>query len=155
MSRGFTKQVPQLVAQHPGLTANELAVLALQEGYGSSARDPEYSLAQTLLKEHREGRLPCVESRRVNGKLRFWPASGDTDGSRRMADAPSPGKPPGSVTVVLPDELQGDVDALVAVGVVPSRGEALLLLASKGSQTWVGLGDVRDGLRQLKDRLVV
>jgi hypothetical protein len=72
--RGFTRAAWQLIHETPGLTAEEYADIALKRGLArSNSRDPRQSLATTLGKGVREGRMSGIRREQVDGKLRYFP----------------------------------------------------------------------------------
>lgn len=77
MQTGFSHEVaPGLIRQHPGQPSRFYARMALDlKLAGSDALEPEYSLASTLAKEVREGRLREIEVRKIGRSLRYFPAT--------------------------------------------------------------------------------
>ena len=75
MQHGFKSVARQIIEERPGLPADEYARIALQRGLcGSDSTNPVFSLASTLRKEYREGRMPDLRAEKVNGRLCFFPA---------------------------------------------------------------------------------
>jgi len=80
MQTGFSHEVaPGLIRRHPGQPSRFYARMALDlKLAGSDAVNPEYSLASTLAKEVREGRLREIEVKRIGRSLRYFPAISQT-----------------------------------------------------------------------------
>ena len=78
MKQGFTYQVaPKLIREAPGMTAPEVAVLALNRGLcQSDASDPVFSLASSLAKMVRDGLHTEVRREFIN-KWRYYPMPGN------------------------------------------------------------------------------
>ena len=76
MQTGFSHEVePGLIRQHSGQPSRSYARMALNlKLAGSDALEPEYSLASTLAKEVREGRLREIKVRKIGRSLRYSPA---------------------------------------------------------------------------------
>lgn len=127
MQKGFKKVVVSLIRANPGHTPEEYATMALDHGLcGSDSRDQVFSLSTTLRKEVREGRMPEIKAVKVNGKLRYFPADYDT--GQRVALP----KKDSAVTILLPPDVTKNVDILVELGSLGSRGDTLIWLAREG-----------------------
>jgi len=146
MKKGFSHGVaPDLIRQKPGMTAQQVAELALNADLcGSDSKTPISSLANTLAKEVREGRHPEVRAERVGGVLRYYPVSDDglPEGSPTVS-LPAKGLYE-TVSIRLPREMAGVADLLVEAGQYSTRSEALAWL--------VGEGILRNELRVKKVR---
>ncbi len=120
--KGFKKLFPQLVEERPGMTAEDYARWALQDGRAASnSKDPVFSLRSTAEKEYREGRLPTVK--KLDG--RFYPAdsyTSDQELSRSLAR---------KLVVVPSDETLRDLDLLIEVKDW-TRSEAIEWLIDEG-----------------------
>jgi hypothetical protein len=77
MRTGFSHNVaPMLIRRNPGRPSRFYAKIALAQNLaGSDALDPEFSLASTLAKEVREGRLREIEVREIGGILCYFPSN--------------------------------------------------------------------------------
>ena len=135
MKKGFSHVVaPDLVRQKPGMTAEEVAELALRRGLCSSdakKTDPKTSLGNTLAKEVREGRLPEIRAERVGGVLCYYPASDGPPRSSTTTTSP-PTSPDEPVSIRLPREKVEVADFLVEAGQFSTRSEALAYLVGEG-----------------------
>ena len=171
MKKGFSHGVaPDLVRQKPGMTANEVAELALSRGLCSSdAKDPVDSLGKTLAKEVREGRLPEVYANRVGGLLRYYPAEvwdmerGETwvlppdaftpDGQapRVAAVTSAPTALSETVSIRLPRDKVELADLLVEAGQFSTRSEALAYLVGEGiARNHPRIEKVRQAVEQIR-----
>src|SRR6476660_3479193 len=98
--KGFTKAAEELIRKRPGLTSEELARIAIDQGLASSnSKDPVFSLKTTLDKEYRERRIPSVSKNRG----RYYPAG------YQVEPEPAPG-PSVAVWVNLPEEQSQRID---------------------------------------------
>lgn len=127
MQKGFKKVVVSLIRANPGLTPDEYATMALDHGLcGSDSKNQVFSLATTLRKEVREGRMPEIKAVKVNGRLHLFPIDYDT-GQRITLP-----KKDSAVTLLLPPDVTKNVDNLVELGSFGNRGDALIWLAREG-----------------------
>ncbi len=128
VQHGFKKVITALVKANPGLTAREYAKMALSQRLaGSDARDPVFSLASTLAKEVREGRMESIKASATK-PVRYYPDE----------RSPKPvGKPNDPITVVAPADLSDTLNVFVEAGKFETRGEALMWLASAGTRLTV------------------
>jgi Arc/MetJ-type ribon-helix-helix transcriptional regulator len=114
--RGFKEVVVRLIGESPGLAAEEYAVTALQRGLaGSNSKDPVQSLATTLAKEVREGRMLGIRAQREHGKLRYFPVDLRPDAARRVRDLVEIGRfstPSEAVTYLLEEGVNAKQSAL-------------------------------------------
>ncbi len=152
---GFKKVVPDLIRANPGLTAKEYAKIALDQGLcGSASQKSEegrvFSLATTLMKEVREGRMPGVKTIEGERPQRFYlDNSTSNEARRKIADdivkkALSRGRSPElaeaqatevwdkPITILLPVDIAQTMDMLVEVSRFGNRSEALIWLAREG-----------------------
>ncbi len=124
---GFKQIVPELIKKHPGLTAEEYASLALEQGLSKSdSKNPVFSLSTTLRKEYREHRMLSIRAEKNGGKLRFYPIdhpSYSKDGLN---------KPNIPISVSLPPIENEIVDILVETGKFKNKNDALLWLVAEG-----------------------
>ena len=152
MRKGFSHgTAPDLIRQNSGLTAPEVAELALNQGLcGSDAKDPIASLGNTLAKEVREGRLPEIRAKQVNGVLRYY----DTLASRTTTPSSGGHAPPITeevVTIRLPPEHVEAADLLVEVAQHRTRSEALAWLVAEGvRQNQPQMERVRKAVEQIR-----
>jgi len=108
MQKGFKKVVAALIRSNPGLTAEEYATIALEQGLcDSDSKNPVFSLSTTLRKQVREGRMPEVKTVKVNGRLHFFPIDYGTDQQVPLHKKDSP------VPILLPPDVVQTVDMLV------------------------------------------
>ena len=138
MRHGFKAVVGELVREQPGLSSDDYAKIALERGLvHSDSRDPIFSLQSTLRKEVREGRMPDIMSRKVGGKLHFFPANHDGVLPAKSGPSTLNLKPDAtaSLTVLVPQEIGAELDLLVELGKAKSRSEALIRLARIGIDT--------------------
>jgi hypothetical protein len=137
MQHGFKKIVVDLVRADPGHTPDYYARKAIDGGLaGSDSADPVFSLQTTLRKEVREGRMPDIIARKVDGKLHCFPSDQNgnvpaTGGSPTVLGV-RPSDAQVTLTVQVPHELIGELDLLVDLGKARSRPEALVRLARTG-----------------------
>ena len=148
MQKGFKRVAPDLIRDKPGLTAYEYAEMALKQHLcGSDSKNPVFSLATTLMKEFREGRMPGIKAvKGHDNKLRYFPKHYDTNKQVASLGNDSP------VTILLPTDVAKNVDMLVEIGKFTSRGEALIWLASEGiGANLQKLQDVEKRIQQIRD----
>jgi len=127
VQKGFKKVVLPLIRANPGLTAEEYASMALEQGLcDSDSKNPVFSLSTTLRKQVREGRMPEIKAIKVNGRLHFFPVG---YGAGQQFGLP---KKDSTVTILLPPDVGHTVDTLVELGSLPNRGEGLIWLAREG-----------------------
>jgi hypothetical protein len=125
MKKGFKKVVPSLVQATPGLTDTEYAKIALDRGLcRSDSKDPIMSLATTMRKEIREGRMPGIKAVKVDGKLHFFPEK-----EIPKTALPNREKP---ITLLPPIEISEVADILIEVGKFENRGDAFIWLMHEG-----------------------
>ncbi|MBM3118312.1 MAG: hypothetical protein FJ006_01940 [Chloroflexi bacterium] len=139
---GSKKVFPDLIRAKPGRTAREYANMALDQGLcGSASKDPVFSLATTLMKEVREGRMPGV---RASGRpMRFYPDSHTSKVSPPNFDKPT--------TILLPTDISETINILVEVGKFENRSEALIWLAREGIKAKsLELAQVKKVVEQIK-----
>lgn len=126
MQHGFKAITPQLIRETPGLSATDYARIALERGLcGSDSKDPEGSLATTLAKEYREGRMPGIRAERVNGKLRYFTADNFVPYTTETKRDPR-------IEVALPPRIAKWIDVLLATEKFAGPGEAIIWLADEG-----------------------
>jgi len=148
MQHGFKAVAPELIRETPGLPAKEYAAIALgRELCGSDSKDPLQSLATTLAKEFREGRMPGIRVEKVGGVLCYFP-----DDSSSVADIQSAQGV--RIEVRLAGDVASDVQALVEVGRCPSPGAAVVWLVWEGAKaqrpTLERIHAILDEIRRLK-----
>lgn len=151
---GFKKIVVELIKKYPGLTAEEYAKMALDQGLcGSDSKNPVFSLATTLRKEYREGRMPSIRAEKIGGKLRFYPLNYPDNKQDKSH------KPDVAITGVLSAEDSESIDALVEIGKFKNRSEALSWLVKEGIKTKQEelnqAKDILNKIRQLKNSLTI
>ena len=137
MQKGFSHEVaPDLIRENPGKTAEELAEMALKRHLcGSDSKTPIRSLAATLEKEVREGRLPEIVRRKEGGQYRYYPAIGSVPKtySGQREQMPSAYQ---ETYETIPNRVPVSdlelADLLTEIGKSSSRGEALLWLIREG-----------------------
>lgn len=152
MKKGFKKIIPNLVKANPGLTAKEYAKMALDRGLCiSDSKDPTFSLATTLMKEVREGRMPGIKAIKGERPLRFYPDNNTSEVSLHNWDKP--------ITVLLPTDVAEATDILVEVGRFGNRSEALVWLTREGIKAKnveiVQAKKVAEQIAQLKQSVLV
>lgn len=152
MQKGFKKVAPGLVQARPGLTDKDYAKMALDQGLcRSDSKDRVFSLATTMRKEVREGRMPGIKAVKVNGKLHFFPEDGTPNGPMPNQDRP--------ITVLLPADVAEAADLLLEVGKFENRSAALVWLAREGIKAkGLELAEVKrvvEQIRQLKQSVAV
>ena len=159
---GSKKIFPALIKANPGLTAKEYARMALDQGLcGSASKDPTFSLATTLMKEVREGRMPGI---RANGRpMRFYPDNyTSNEEMKKIADdvvkktLSNWDKP---ITILPPADIFETISILVEVGKFENRTEALVWLAREGikakSPELAQVKKVVEQIKQLKQSVPV
>jgi Arc/MetJ-type ribon-helix-helix transcriptional regulator len=124
--RGFKEVVVRLIGESPGLAAEEYAVTALQRGLaGSNSKDPVQSLATTLAKEVREGRMLGIRAQREHGKLRYFPVDLRPDTSAHANNGLR-------IEVSLRPDAARRVRDLVEIGRFSTPSEAVTYLLEEG-----------------------
>jgi len=124
--RGFKRVAWQLIHDRPGLTAEEYAIMARERGLaGSNSKDPNWSLATTLAKECREGRMPGIRAENVDGKRRYFPS----DYHPVAKEQPNDGLP---IQVILPGDVAKRVRDLLEIEKFNSPSEAATWLMEEG-----------------------
>jgi len=127
VQKGFKKVVPGLIRANPGLTAEEYAKMALEQGLCSSdSKNPVFSLATTLMKEVREGRMQGVEARKVDGRLHFFPTNSQ---SKSQATPPKRDR---AISIIIPSDIGEITDMLVEIEKFKNQSEALIWLMREG-----------------------
>ena len=156
MKKGFKKIIPDLVRANPGLTAKEYAKMALDQGLcNSDSKDPAFSLATTLMKEVREGRMLGVKAIRGERPQRFYPDNyTPSEAMKKIADdivnktLSNWDKP---ITILLPADVAQTMDMLVEVSRFGNRSEALIWLVREGIKTKnLELAQVKKVVEQIK-----
>lgn len=147
---GSKKVFPDLIKAKPGLTAREYAKMALSQGLcGSASKDPVFSLATTLMKEVREGRMPGI--RASERPMRFY-----SDSHTSKVPPPNFDKP---MTILLPTDISETINRLVEVDKFENRSEALVWLAREGikakSPELAQVEKVAEQIKQLKQSVPV
>ena len=160
MRHGFKAVVGELVREHPGLSSDDYAKIALERGLvHSDSRNPIFSLQSTLRKEVREGRMPDIVARKVGGKLHFFPANHDGVIPAKSASSTLNLKPDAtaSLTVLVPQEIVTELDLLVELGKARSRSEALMRFARIGIDSKRSVLDrarnVHEQTKRMRDNL--
>ncbi len=92
---------------------------------GSDSQNPEWSLATTLAKESREGRMQGVTAERVDGSLRYFPSDHFTPHTRQTNRDPR-------IEVPLPPRVAKWIDVLLKTERFGGPGDALVWLAEEG-----------------------
>jgi len=119
MRKGFSHEVaPGLIAEEPGRPAEYYADKALYLGLSASdSKSPVHSLASTLRKEAREGRLPELYTQKRGGRLCFFPVDG-SDGESEAGPVGQSNKQPRErvVTVHLGEDIHSVIDHLIDIG---------------------------------------
>jgi len=146
MKSGFTDfAATKLIPTEPGQTARHYARVYLElddKSKLSDSRNPEESLANTLDKQVREGRVPGIKRERVGGKYRFFPVVGPQRNTEKVV-----------VQIeLLSDEIQ-DVDSLVIVGKYKNRNDAIGWLVGEGIKANRALLDKANSVRKQIDQL--
>jgi len=125
MQHGFKGVAPSLIAEKPGLSADDYARLALERHLcKSDSVDPVFSLASTLRKEVREGRMIGVVAKKAGGKICFYPSD--------FASKPEALAHEVTVQVLLPSQVATTIDELVELGRFPSAARAAIWLIEEG-----------------------
>lgn len=151
---GSKEVFPDLIKVKPGLTAKEYAKMALDQGLcGSASKDPIFSLATTLMKEVREGRMPGIGA---SGRpQRFYPDNYTSSGDmKKIADdivkktLTNWDKP---ITILLPNDVSESIETLIEVNKFENRPEALVWLAREGmKEKSLELAQVKKVVEQIK-----
>ncbi len=153
MKKGFKKIILDLVRENPGLTAKEYAKVALDRGLsGSDSKDPVFSLATTLMKEVRGGRMPGIRVIKSERPQRFYPDNyTSSEAMKKIADGivnEALSKP---ITILLPVDVTQAMDMLVEVSRFGNRSEALIWLAREGIKAKnLELAQVKEVVEQIK-----
>jgi len=156
VKKGFKKIIPDLVRANPGLTAKEYAKMALDQGLcNSDSKDPAFSLATTLMKEIREGRMSGVKATKGERPMRFYPDNyASNEVMKKIADdivnktLSNWDKP---LTILLPADVAQAMDMLVEVSRFGNRSEALVWLAREGMKAkGLELAQVKKVAEQIK-----
>ncbi len=144
MKKGFKKIVPDLIRANPGLTAKEYSKMAIDRGLSNSdSKDPVFSLATTLLKEVREGRMLGVKAIKSDGPLRFF-----IDNHTSGVPSANQDKP---ITLLMPNDVGEATDTLVEISKFGNRSEALIWLAREGIKAkHLELRQLREGVEQIR-----
>ena len=145
MQRGFKAVAPALIRERPGLPPEEYARMALQrELCGSDSKDRIFSLATTLRKEVREGRMPGIRVEKVNGKLCYFPSNypsgSDTQPKKDMR-----------IEVLLPPDVARRIDTLLELERFTSPSDAVIWLMQKGIEAHrAALDQIENQLQQIR-----
>ena len=124
--RGFKAVAPQLIHEKPGLTAEEYARMAINQGLArSNSKEPVWSLLTTLAKEVREGHMHGIRREKVNGKLCYFPV----DYQPETKTQPNNGL---RIEVSLRPDAARRVGDLVEIGKFRTPGEAVTYLLEEG-----------------------
>ena len=138
--RGFKQLFPALVRERPGLTSEEYARWALEEGRASSnSKNPAWSLQTTADKEYREGRMPGVK--KING--RYYPADYPVNGESQPRKETR-------MVIMLPEDALKDVHLLVE-GSSRGQSEAVVWLIEEGRKARRSdLDDLRKAFEEIE-----
>jgi hypothetical protein len=158
VQKGFSHGVaPNLIRQQPGKTAVDYASQALEQGLADSdAKTPVQSLANTLEKEAREGRLPEVRRVREGGVYRYYPADQGPAASTSPQKDGTAAEDTETITLRVPRKILEVIDLTVEVGAQGTRNEAILWLCQEGMRSNNGRFDemrrAADQIQQIKRR---
>ncbi len=148
MKHGFKAVAPEVIRERPGLPPEEYARMALERGLcgSDSKKDPVFSLATTLRKEVREGRMPGIRAEKINGRLCYFPV-----------DHPSePKTQPGNglrVEVMLPPDAARRVTDLLDIEEFSSPSEAVVWLLQAGIKAkQPALNEIANELQEIRQR---
>jgi hypothetical protein len=132
--KGFSHGVAlDLIRLHPGKTAKEYAILALEQGLADSdSKTPVQSLANTLEKEAREGRMFEVHRVRDGGVYRYYPADQMPSTGVFPKEGDTAKGSIETITIRLPREVIEIADLATEVGAQSTRNEATLWLCCEG-----------------------
>lgn len=152
MQKGFKKAIPDLVKANPGLTAREYAEMALNQHIcGSDSKDPVQSLATTMMKEVREGRMPSVKSVKGVGAMRYYPTN-----NTQKSPVPNFDKP---ITILIPTDVAEVIDSLLEINKFENKSKTLVWLAQEGikakSSELAQVKKVVEQIKQLKQSVPV
>ena len=134
MQKGFSHEVaPVLICESPGESPEYYAKIALDRGLASSdSKSPLQSLASTLRKELREGRLPNFRTAKHGGRIRVYPVSGFVSPeSESQISSSLPASV--SITATVTSVVHEAATLLVEVGKQATHGESISWMA----QQWV------------------
>lgn len=142
MSRNFMRTVSDLIRENPGQRPEEYAKAAIDRGYQSGSKDPIGSLATTLRRGVRDGKMPGITAQKVAGCLHFYPASINIpssmkDGERQSKEPRATGTDAlqgayASLAILVPQEMVKDLDLLIELNKARNRSEALLRFVQIG-----------------------
>jgi len=125
MKRGFMDYVVTMMPDYPGQTAKWWAKEYLAGVGGSDAKDPEQSLANTLSKRVRTGKVSGIRREKVRGVHLFFPAK-----TRTAEEAPNLQDVAFQIAMSA-GELE-ILDSFVAVGKFRNRSEVLAWFVKEG-----------------------
>ena len=148
MQHGFKAVVVRLISERPGLPAEEYARIALERRLcDSDAKDPVVSLATTLAKEIREGRMADqVRRERVNGRFCYFPAHYPFESDAQLGDGLR-------VEVELPPDAAKRVTDLLEIDEFGSPSEAVAWLVQAGVKAKVSaLDEIANELQEIRKR---
>ena len=137
MRHGFTYEVfPALVREDQGHPPEYYANVALVRGLADSdAKNPVHSLASTVRKEAREGRLSPetgIVLRKVGRSLCcFVVSAASTSSEGELTKDGNEESPEAYLNVRCPPKLLATADLLVELRTVRNRGEALIWMADQ------------------------
>lgn len=147
-AKGFMAVALKLVKEQPGLSAEDYATMALDSGLATSnSKDPVQSLATTLMKQVREGKVSEIYTEKVAGKLRYFPTNDLWNSpGRRQTDL-----------LVFDVELSPDssrrVRLLVDMGLFPSERQAVSWLAEEGVRARIDvLEQIENEAKSIEER---
>lgn len=153
MQKGFSHEVaPVLIRETPGESPEYYAGIALNRGLASSdSKSPLQSLASTLRKELREGRLPEFRTMKRGGRIRVYPATAAVDSESESRKSPrQPATVPISVTVTR--DVHEAAALLVEVGKQATYGESISWMAQQWLNDSVSyLAKVRQAALQMRE----
>ncbi len=148
MQHGFKAVVVQLISERPGLPAEEYARMALERGLcGSDAKDPVFSLATTLAKQVRKGRMADqVRRERVNGRFCYFPAHYPSESETQLGNGLR-------VEVELPPDAARRVTDLLEIEEFGSPSEAVVWLLQAGIKAkQPALNEIANELQEIRQR---
>jgi hypothetical protein len=125
MKRGFMDYVVTLMPDCPGQTAKWWAKGYLASGRGSDAKDKVQSLASTLSKQVRTGKVSSIRRERVGGVYCYFPAR-----TRTAEEAPN--LQDVAFQIAMSSEELEILDSFVFVGKFRNRSEVLAWFAREG-----------------------
>lgn len=163
MRHGFSHGVaPGLIWAEPGKTPEYYARTALERGLATSdSKDPVFSLASTLRKEVREGRLPEFVQMKVGGRFCVFPANGAdqrlTPDESKASQAEPSGHGRDLITIRVSESVSRVADLLVEVGMRVSRSDAVAWMADEwvaaNAQLIARAEDASERIRQIRNSL--